>query len=212
MSETSDSQHPPKKAAPRKKATAKPKPARKPAAAAKAAGTPEGAHGPEEKLQSGERSQSSSGEQPWWHAMADEEHPPNPVDVGTAAQEAVKLAGAIAQWADQTGLAETLKGIAEQAAESVMSAARTATGSGDSSDDGIAPDSEDSEAARNAASTCDNCPICQGVDIVKTMSPEAAEGITDALAAVTAAVRQAVDGFAPSAGGSKTRVEHIDID
>lgn len=162
------------------------------------------------------QAKSGSDDQPWWHAMADEEHPPNPVDVGTAAQEAVKLAGAIAQWADQTGLAETLKGIAEQAAESVMAAARTATGGPDKdSAEGEAGETgaaQGADAQAHSSSTCDNCPICQGVDLVKTMSPEAAEGITDALAAVTSAVRQAVDGFVPSGEGSKSRVEHIDIE
>ena len=40
----------------------------------------------------------------------------------------------------------------------------------------------------------------------------AANGITEALAAVTAAVKQAVDGLAASGCESSTKVEHIDID
>jgi len=152
----------------------------------------------------------SSSEQPWWHAASADDGEPNPVDVGTAAQEAVKLAGALAQWAEQSGLAEALKGIAEQAASSVRSAAKAAS-SPSSGDD--TPEA-DATAAGEAGhpSTCDSCPICQGVDMVKTMSPEAADGITEALAAVTTAVRQTLDGFAGSTNESPTRVEHIDID
>ena len=68
------------------------------------------------------------------------------------------------------------------------------------------------QGAQHARTTCDTCPICQGIDIVKTMSPEAANGITDALAAVTTAVRQAVDGLGGTSSDAKTKVEHIDID
>ncbi len=139
--------------------------------------------------------------------MSDDSDGPNPVEVGTAAQEAVKLAGAVAQWAEQTGLAEALKGIAEQAADSVRAAARSA-----SSATGGADGKEAVSEQEHSAATCESCPICQGVDMVKMMSPEAAAGLTDALAAVTSAVRQAIDGFGGSSADPKSHVEHIDID
>ncbi len=154
-----------------------------------------------------EESTSNSSEQPWWYAMSDDSDGPNPAEVGTAAQEAVKLAGAVAQWAEQTGLAEALKGIAEQAADSVRAAARSA-----SSATGDADVKEAGQEQAHSAATCENCPICQGLDMVKMMSPEAAAGLTDALAAVTSVVRQAVDGFGGSSADPKSRVEHIDID
>lgn len=153
---------------------------------------------------------SGSNEQPWWHAMTEDSETPNPIEVGTAAQEAVKLAGAVAQWAEQSGLADVLKGIAEQAADSVKAAARSASGATDGASSGAEGDAGESTA--HVPVTCDSCPICQGVEMVKTMSPEAADGLTDALAAVTSAVRQAVDTFGGSAGSSESRVEHIDID
>ena len=154
--------------------------------------------------------QDESQQAPWWHVDADDDAP-NPADVGSAAQEAVKLAAAVAQWADQTGLTQTLKGIAEQAAVSVQTAARAATTTT------AAPSDSDESAGEGTSgshdsTTCDNCPICQGVDFIKTVSPEAASGINDALAAVTTAIRQAVDGLTPAGDGSGTKVEHIDID
>ncbi len=165
--------------------------------------------------------QGESQQAPWWHVEADGDIP-NPADVGTAAQEAVKLAAAVAQWAEQAGLTETLKGIAEQAAVSVQTAARAATTPSTSRHEadedvdvvfeapGEPPHSQN--AAEHDRTTCDNCPICQGVDFIKTVSPEAANGINDALAAVTTAIRQAVDGLTPAGDGSGTKVEHIDID
>ena len=166
---------------------------------------------------------------PWWHADAEgPDGEPNPVDVGTAAQEAVKLAASVAAWAEQSGLSDTLRGIAEQATVSMRAAARTAssaTTARDVDDDvdvvfeapGEPPQSSQTEGHESQAeyperTTCDSCPICQGMDLIKTVSPEAANGITDALAAVTAAVKQAVDGFGSSGSRSSAKVEHIDID
>lgn len=172
-----------------------------------------------------ESDETASQEPPWWYANADGEEPPNPVDVGTAAQEAVKLAAAVAQWAEQSGLSDTLRGIAEQAAAGVRTAAQAASAAGSTDDDvdvvfeepgeppaGAAGTAGAAQGAQHARTTCDTCPICQGIDIVKTMSPEAANGITDALAAVTTAVRQAVDGLGGTSSDAKTKVEHIDID
>lgn len=193
--------------------TAKPKRSTKPKAATKSsedeASASSGSSSADESKNSGTDA-GESAEQPWWYASSADSDEPNPVDVGTAAQEAVKLAGALAQWAEQSGLAETLKGIAEQAAASVLSAAKAASSPG--SAEGETESESASESPAGHSTTCDSCPICQGVDMVKTMSPEAADGITEALAAVTTAVRQTLDGFVGSAEESPTRVEHIDID
>ena len=165
---------------------------------------------------------SDSEHPPWWHADAEgSDEQPNPGDVGSAAQEAVKLAASVVQWAEQSGLNDTLRGLAEQATVTMRTAARTASGAAASADVDDEVDvvfEEPGESPHTAASgehqrtTCDTCPICQGVDLLKTVSPEAANGITEALAAVTAAVKQAVDGLAASGSESSTKVEHIDID
>ena len=75
---------------------------------------------------------SDSEHPPWWHADAEgSDEEPNPGDVGTAAQEAVKLAASVVQWAEQSGLNDTLRGIAKE-----IPAKTTKVGSGDATDDG----------------------------------------------------------------------------
>lgn len=141
---------------------------------------------------------------PWWHIESPDADVPNPVDVSATAQEAVRMFGVLAQWAEQSGLTETLKGIAEQTVSGVKTAAATAATA-------VVPDvadthreSADDERADAAGSdsnrptTCETCPVCQGLDVVKTMSPETAENLNDALALVTTAVKQAIDNFARS--------------
>lgn len=174
--------------------------------------------------------------QPWWHETPEELDGENPAGVGTAAQEAVRLAAAVASWASRTGLSDTMRGIAEQTAGSVRAAARAAAagsegggrraegdeyaasgppdsvGDGDQIDDGEEVDDDEGEEPRIVyESTCDYCPVCQGMTLLRTVSPEAAEGMAEALAAVTDAVRQAVEGMAaPSDSGA--RVEHIHVE
>ncbi|MFZ2383759.1 MAG: hypothetical protein WAV88_08510 [Candidatus Nanopelagicales bacterium] len=185
--------------------------------------------------------------QPWWHETPDELDDENPAGVGTAAQEAVKLASAVASWASRSGLSDTMRGIAEQTASSVRAAAARAAAAGQDADEHEQPDgeTEDADAAAGDAdeaildaellddevlaralgddaddgeeprviyeSTCDYCPVCQAMTLLRTVSPEAAEGMAEALAAVTDAVKQAVEGMATHSD-SGPKVEHIHVD
>ncbi|MGV1036518.1 MAG: hypothetical protein ACOYD0_05770 [Candidatus Nanopelagicales bacterium] len=173
--------------------------------------------------------------QPWWHETPEELDEENPAGVGTAAQEAVRLAAAVASWASRTGLSDTMRGIAEQTAGSVRAAAARAATAGQEDQEQCNDDTEDAADAADDAdqsildaefldeddeqeeprviyeSTCDYCPVCQGMTLLRSVSPEAAEGMAEALAAVTDAVKQAVEGMAAHSD-SGVKVEHIHVD
>ncbi len=183
---------------------------------------------------SDERNESGK---PWWHETPEELDEDNPAGVGTATQEAVRLAAAVASWASRTGLSDTMRGIAEQTAGSVRAAAARASAAGQTDagqwgDDTEEPADESGSAVLEAEllddesrdadgeedqprvvyeSTCDYCPVCQGMTLLRTVSPEAAEGMAEALAAVTDAVKQAVEGMASSTD-SGVKVEHIHVE
>lgn len=146
----------------------------------------------------------SDKEHPWWYESESGQDRSEPSPVGTAAQEAIKLAAAVSQWADRTGLADALSGIAMQTAMGVQAAARAASSAIDDDQDEDEDEDEDSTA-------CDFCPVCQGVNLLRAVSPDAATGVAEALFAVTEAFRSAVDTLSQPPG-STTHVEHIDID
>lgn len=158
----------------------------------------------------------SDKEHPWWYESESGQDRSDPSPVGTAAQEAIKLAAALSQWADRTGLADALSGIAMQTAMGVQAAARAASSA---TDDDHQDNHEDTAAAPpepealpgHDSTSCDFCPVCQGVSLLRAVSPEAATGVAEALAAVTEAFRSALDTLSQPPS-SATGVEHIDID
>ena len=117
--------------------------------------------------------------------------------VGSVADEAAKLFGALSDWARDHGsdLGQGLSGLASQAAVSAQ---------------------EVNEHIATGADECTYCPICRTVHVVRQASPEvrthlalAAANLMQAAAGVLAAASQ--DGSrAGSAGGDG--VEHIDLD
>jgi hypothetical protein len=175
---------------------------------------------------------------PWWHETGADSSRPEISPVGTAAQEAIKLAAAVSEWASRTGLSDALAGIAVQTAMGVREAAAAAAdvvgeGQGDAGADADAAadagaaneddaaSKEDPEEgteaptaepqAEHTITTCDYCPVCQGIKLLRTVSPDAATGVAEALSAVTDVIRAALDTLSQSPTPS-THVEHIDIE
>lgn len=122
--------------------------------------------------------------------------PEEPEDLGTVAEEAAKLLGALSGWAkDQGGeWANGVSGLAEHAAS-------TARQVHDHVGDNIANDSPE----------CRYCPVCRTVHAVRQMSPEVRAHLTDAatsLLQAAAGVMMATQAQATSRPG----VERIDLD
>jgi len=165
-------------------------------------------------------SESESETPPWWHAAFEDDQPAE--GVGSAAQEAVKLAAAVASWANDSGVADILKLVVEQAGDTLRGAAATASATAASATKTGATDGNTTSSARDSesheAGTCEVCPICQGVEVLRTVSPETASGIADAMALVTGALRQAMETVTTDQNASPTEsepasgVQHIKID
>jgi len=165
---------------------------------------------------------------PWWHAAFEDDEPTE--GVGTSAQEAVKLAAAVANWANDSGVADILKSVVDQAGDTLRGAAATAAAAASAatsearakeSSAGTSTDGSAQDGQPHAAGTCEICPICQGVDVLRTVSPETASGVADAMALVTGALRQAMDtmtaeGQPPEPSStepeSASGIQHIKID
>ena len=103
--------------------------------------------------------------------------PPGGWQVGSAAQEATKLLGAMQDWA------RTRSG-------RLVGAEHTAAG----------------------ASECHNCPVCQGITVLRQVRPETVEHLLDATASFVAAVKAAfVSPTSPEPAPRSTGIERIDI-
>ena len=117
--------------------------------------------------------------------------------VGSVADEAVKLFGALSDWARDHGpdLGHGLSGMAAQAAASAH---------------------EVNEHIATGAEECTYCPICRTMHVVRLASPE----VRTHLAMAAANLMQAAAGILaaastqdPRAGGARRDgVEHIDLD
>lgn len=121
---------------------------------------------------------------------AGDDHPRGP-EVGSLADEAAKLLGALSGWArDQAGEAgEGLSGLAAHAAASAHDL---------------------NEHLATGAAECTVCPVCRTVHAVRQLSPEVRTHLTAAagsLAQAVAAVMATPDARAEEEGG----VEHIDL-
>jgi hypothetical protein len=119
-----------------------------------------------------------------------------PEDVGSVSDEAVKLLGALSDWARDQGsdLGQGLAGLAQHAAESARGA---------------------NEHLATGSTECTVCPICRTVHVVRQASPE----VRAHLAVAASSLLQAAAGVLatavpPDAGGSRRAdgVEHIDLD
>jgi hypothetical protein len=116
--------------------------------------------------------------------------------IGSVADEAAKLFGALSDWARDHGpeLGNGLSGLASQAAASAQ---------------------EVNEHIATGADECTYCPICRTVHVVRLASPE----VRTHLALAAANLMQAAAGILAAAGNDDSRggtrgegVEHIDLD
>ncbi len=124
-----------------------------------------------------------------------------PEDVGSVAEEAAKLFGALSDWAKDQGQdwAQGVSGIAEHAAH-------TAAQVHEHLDENLR------ENLANGSPECRYCPVCRTIHVVRQMSPEVRAHLTTA----ATSLRQAAAGvMAAQQGGTEERrqgVEHIDLD
>jgi len=113
--------------------------------------------------------------------------------VGSVAEEAAKLFGALSDWARDHGpdLAEAGEGLAGRAAAAVQ---------------GV------SDHVDTGAPECAWCPVCRTVHLVRSTSPE----VRDHLVSAASSLMQAAAGFLAAASAPTERpgpaVEHIDLD
>jgi hypothetical protein len=117
--------------------------------------------------------------------------------IGSVADEAAKLFGALSDWARDHGpdLGQGLSGLASQAAASAQ---------------------EVNEHIATGAEECTYCPICRTVHVVRQASPEvrthlalAAANLMQAAAGILAAASSDDSG---SGAARREGVEHIDLD
>ncbi len=168
------------------------------------------------------------GNGPWWHEPSDPEAA-HADAVGSATDEAAKLAGALADFASRAGLAEVVRGFAAQTAGGVKAAATKASqtagrGTAEPGDE-AQPEAEviEVEVVEDDAGwddhaehgevyvICDECPVCLGMEFLRETQPEIAESVAEAMSAFTVVVRNAIDAWADSSARG-SRVEHIDLD
>ncbi len=126
--------------------------------------------------------------------------PGDPEDLGTVAEEAAKLLGALGDWARDQGTdwAQGAAGLADHAAT-------TARQVRDHLDDNLANGSEE----------CRYCPVCRTIHAVRLMSPEVKAHLTTAATSLLQAAAGVMATQVPGsqAGGSgRSGVEHIDLD
>lgn len=126
--------------------------------------------------------------------------PSDPEDLGTVAEEAAKLLGALGDWARDQGTdwSHGAAGLADHAAT-------TARQVRDHLEDNIATGSEE----------CRYCPVCRTIHAVRQMSPEVKAHLTTAATSLLQAAAGVMETQVPTGSpGSpgRTGVEHIDLD
>lgn len=135
--------------------------------------------------------------------MTDTEDGPDP-EVGSLAEEATKLLGALNGWArDQGGglgggLGESVSGLSEHA---------------------FAAAQDLNDHLATGSTECTVCPVCRTVHAVRQLSPEvkahlsvAAASLVQAAAGILATAATAAPTSASSASSDRGDVEHIDLD
>ena len=118
-------------------------------------------------------------------------------EIGSVADEAAKLFGALAEWARDHGsdLGQGLSGVAAQAATSARDV---------------------NEHIATGSAECAYCPVCRSVHLIRQTSPE----VRSHLAVAAASLMQAAAGILATAVPDENRaaaargdgVEHIDLD
>ena len=171
---------------------------------------------------SAENSTGASEGKPWWSAGDDEfagatplfdgvkrphpesepPPPPKPESVGTPIGEALKLAGAFMQWAEQSGLSDTIRDLAAEAATALDNAGPQRPGDADEVGDeqpktipAVPLHSASSADGEQPLLVCDYCPVCRGMEVMRTVQPQMSQGMAEAMASLTSALNYAVDGF-----------------
>lgn len=122
---------------------------------------------------------------------------PDP-DVGSLAEEATKLLGAINDWAREhgSGLGESVSGMSDRATDQATAAAHDLN----------------AHLATGAAE-CTVCPICRTVHAARHLSPEVKNHLASAAASLMhAAAGILATAVPPTDPASGTGVEHIDLD
>jgi hypothetical protein len=113
--------------------------------------------------------------------------------VGTVAEEAAKLFGALSDWAREEGsdLGQGMSGLAGHAARTVR---------------------EVDEHLATGAEECTYCPICRGVHLLRRTSPEVRAHLATAASSLMQAAAGLLATAVPEQHGTRTGVEHIDLD
>lgn len=119
---------------------------------------------------------------------------------GSPIMEALKLASALADWFQQTGLTDTLKALAAEAADSLATQSSTADESEsprptEDQRSAVPTVGDDENAEHTAGTSCEFCPLCRGLDVMRTVQPQVAVGLAEAMASVTEALNTAVFAF-----------------
>lgn len=116
---------------------------------------------------------------------------------GSPVAEALRLAAAVSSWSQQTGLTDQLKDLAGEAGAVLAMRAATAAAAAsadqdDESDDDTSRGAATSDFAVEHGSTCEVCPLCRGVDLLRAVQPQLAEGVTEAMASISFALETAL--------------------
>lgn len=136
--------------------------------------------------------------------MADHEHP----GVGSVAEEAARLLDALGGWASTTHNPYAAKPASPESDES-----------------GRRCESCGAENGMGQAVTCQLCPVCQGLTLLRAVRPETVDRLADLAGAVTEVLRDLAaarrtsastsastsNGGATSHGGSASRVHDIPV-
>lgn len=145
--------------------------------------------------------------------------PPHVGDVGSPIGEALKLAGAVLRWSQESGLGETLEQLAGEAA-AVLADSLSADTTGDQADAGAPSDpptnvtsiplhrigaTEDGDEGTELV--CDYCPLCRGMAMMRSVQPQMSQGVAEAMASMTAALNYAVEGFVRRYSGESSTGE-----
>lgn len=122
---------------------------------------------------------------------------------GSAITEALRLAAAVTAWSNESGLTDTLREIANEATETLSA---MASGGETTSEDGSTastsaandtqPSSADSQQWFAHQTVCDYCPLCRGLDVMRTVQPQMSQGLAESMASVTTALNSALESLA----------------
>lgn len=123
-----------------------------------------------------------------------------PPEVGSVAEEAAKLIGALSGWAREQG-----DGLADAMGHGVAEAAHGVSGAAHNVNEHLATGGEE----------CTYCPVCRGIHFVRSTSPEVKAHLASAASSLLQAAAGLMATQVPDPGTRTKRpatVEHIDLD